>query len=126
MILVILSQCLDRAPSTPHAIHNCHTASSDLLASTASTGPIHPGGTRRGDLVAQIGVIMPSRAMDGADGSAAPCMQSTSLAKFDKFRNVRRCHVTAAWSEGAKLRMCSLQPATLYTPVAMARPEEAI
>ena len=85
MTMVSLPQCLDRAPSAAHAIHNCHTASSDLLASTASTGPIHPGGTRPGDLVAQIGVIMPSRAMDGADGSAAPCMQFTSLAKFDKF-----------------------------------------
>ena len=56
------------APSACARYPQLSQASSDPLASPASRGRIRPGRTQRGDFAAQVGMVKPWRAADGADG----------------------------------------------------------
>ena len=100
------------APSACARYPQLSQASGDPLASPASRGRTRPGRTRRGDLAAQVGMITPWQAADGPDGTRGRrACKSPNLQVLK--RSTPGCNRRLL--QNSKLRMCSLQPTTMYT-----------
>ena len=75
----------DRAPSACQRYPERSQASSNPLAIRACRGRTRPRRTLCGELTAQVGVVPPQRAMDGADGSAAVAHANAKFGKLVMF-----------------------------------------